>query len=120
SSGFGKFGKKPWFYNFGTSGLTAGAAFALSYIIDNPFTFFWILSSIYLLGGIIFVAWANKKYFKATPNNRNKQFIAELTYAVSIILLGLAAFIAMHYFLKSNEFLYYPILCSFIFFFVPI
>lgn len=120
SSGFGKLGKKPWVFNGFTSLLSSGLAFGVAYLTQDMFVLFWILSIIYLSLGVLFVLWAHKRYFKATKSNKNKVLVAELIYALSIILMSIAVFIAIQYFFNDKKFLFYPVLCSVLFFFIPI
>lgn len=120
SSSFGNQGKKPWVFNFVSSGIASGAAFGATYVSSNLFFTFWILSVIFLLLGLIFVLLIHKKYFKARSDNRNKQLFAEILFGLSALLLCVAIFSSLQYFLKDKNFMFFPVLLSFLFFFVPL
>ncbi|MFT4092330.1 MAG: TssN family type VI secretion system protein [Niabella sp.] len=120
SSSFGNYGKKPWIFNFVSSIIASGVAFASTYLAKNLFTAFWILSAVFLLFGIIIVLLVHKKYFKARHDNRNKQFFAELLFYFSILLLCVAIFSSLQYFIKDSNFMYFPTLLCMLFLIIPI
>ena len=120
SASFGNQGKKPILFNIISSIIAAVAAFATTYISKDLFTIFWTLSAVFLLFGIIFMLIVHKKYFKARRDNRNKQLFAEILYAVSVIFLCVAFFSSLQYFLKDRNFLFFPMLLSGLFFFIPV
>ncbi len=120
SSSFGNQGKKHWVFNFVSSALASGAAFGATYISDNLFFTFWLLSAVFLLAGLIFILLIHKKYFKARRDNRNKQLFAEILFGLSSLFLCVAMFSALQYFLKDKNFMYFPVLLSMLFFFVPL
>ncbi|WP_346237421.1 TssN family type VI secretion system protein [Niabella insulamsoli] len=120
SASFGNQGKKPLLFNIISSIIAAGAAFAATYLSQDLFTIFWSLSAVFLLFGIVFILLVHKKYFKARRDNRNKQLFAEVLFAVSIIFLCMAVFSSLQYFLKDKNFMFFPMLLSGLFFFIPI
>ena len=120
SSSFGNYGKKPWIFNFIFSIIASGIAFAATYLSKNLFTTFWILSGVFLLFGTIVVLLIHKKYFKVRPDNRNQQFFASLIYYFSIILLCVAIFSSLQYFLKDKNFMHFPMLLCMLFFLIPL
>lgn len=119
SSSFGNYGKKPWIFNFLSSAIASGIAFATTYITKNLFFTFWILSAIFLLFGMVIVLMVHKKYFKVRHDNRNKQFFAELLFLISIILLSVAIFSSLQYFIKDRNFMYFPMLLCLLFLLIP-
>ncbi|HMR82914.1 MAG TPA: TssN family type VI secretion system protein [Niabella sp.] len=119
SSSFGNYGKKPWIYNFIVSILASGIAFATTYITKNLFFTFWILSAVFLLFGTIIVLMIHKKYFKIRHDNRGKQFFAEFLYFLSIMLLCVAVFSSLQYFIKDQNFMHFPMLLCLLFLLIP-
>ncbi|SDD98866.1 TssN family type VI secretion system protein [Niabella drilacis] len=120
SSTFGNMGKKPWIFSFITATLTSGAAFAVTYMTRDLFTTFWLLGTLFLLLGILFLLLVHKKYFRARSDNRNRQLSAELLFGFSILFLCVAIFSSLQYFLKDRNFMYFPLLLSALFFFIPV
>ena len=120
SSSFVNHGKRPFFFNLGSSIIASGAAFGATYFTNNLFFTYWILSTVFLLFGTIFVLVIHKKFFKARRDNRNKQIFAGILYGFSIILLCVAIFSSLQYFLKDKDFMFFPMLLCMLFFFVPI
>jgi hypothetical protein len=119
SSSFGNYGKKPWIFNFVSSALVSGVAFATTYITKNLFFTFWILSAVFLLFGIIIVLMVHKKYFRVRHDNWGKQFFAEFLFALSIILLCVAIFSSLQYFIKDKDFMHFPTLLCMLFLLIP-
>jgi Ca2+/Na+ antiporter len=119
SSSFGNFGKKPWLFNFISSAIVSGIAFATTYITKNLFFTFWILSAVFLLFGIVIVLMVHKKYFKVRHDNWTKQFFAEFLFCISIILLSVAIFSSLQYFIKDKDFMHFPTLLCMLFLLIP-
>lgn len=119
SSSFGNYGKKPWIFNIVSSALFSGIAFATTYITKNLFYTFWILSAVFLLFGVVIVVMVHKKYFRIRHDNWGKQFFAEFLFALSIILLCIAIFSSLQYFIKDSNFMYFPMLLCMLFLLIP-
>lgn len=119
SSSFGNYGKKPWVFNLVSSALVSGIAFATTYITKNLFFTFWILSAVFLLFGIVIVLMVHKKYFRVRHDNWSKQFFAEFLFALSIILLCVAIFSSLQYFIKDKDFMHFPTLLCMLFLLIP-
>lgn len=119
SSSFGNYGKKPWIFNFVSSIIASGIAFATTYITKNLFFTFWILSATFLVFGIVIVLMVHKKYFKVRHDNRNKQFFAEMLFLISISLLTVAIFSSLQYFIKDKNFMHFPMLLCLLFLLIP-
>jgi hypothetical protein len=119
AASFAAQGKKPLFYGGFSSLLSSGIAFGATFVSDNLFLVFWIMSAVYFLFGIVHLALTHKRFFSRHRESKSKLFYAELLFAVSIVLFSIAAFAALQYFLKDKSFLFYPMLLSLLFFFVP-
>ncbi|HRB49696.1 MAG TPA: TssN family type VI secretion system protein, partial [Niabella sp.] len=120
SISFANQGKRPMIFNLVASILAAGVAFGTTYLTKDSFTTFWILSGVFLLFGVVFMLVVHKKYFKSRTDNRNKQLFAEILFAVSIVLLSVAVFSSLQYFIKDKDFMFFPIMICGLFFFIPI
>lgn len=120
SISFANQGKRPMIFNLISSVVAAGIAFGTTYLTKDSFTTFWILSVVFLLFGIVFLAIVHKKYFKARSDNRNKQLYAELLFAISIVLLSIAVFSSLQYFIRDKNFMFFPIMICGLFFFIPV
>jgi len=120
SSSFANHGRKPLLINLVSSVVVSGAAFGATYFTNNLFYTYWILTAIFLLFGTIFVFLIYKRFFKARRDNKYKQFFAGILYGVSVILLCVAIFSSLQYFLKDKNFMFFPILLCMLFFFVPV
>lgn len=119
ASSFSAQGKKPLLYGGLSSVVSSGIAFGATFISNNLFLVFWIMSGVYFLFGLIHLAITHKKFFSHPRETKNKLFYAELLFAITIVLFSIAAFAALQYFLKDKSFLFYPMLLSLLFFFVP-
>lgn len=112
-------GKKPLVYGGFSSIISSGIAFGSTFISDNLFLVFWIISAVYFLFGLINVIITHRKFFSHPKETKSKLFYAELLFGITLILFSIAAFAALQYFLKDKSFLFYPMLLSLLFFFVP-
>lgn len=116
-SGFA--GKRPVIYGVLSSSITSLVAFACVYVIEHLFTIYWVLSGIFLLFGIIHMLMMHDRYFLPREGN-DKIFVGEIFFAVSVMLFTTVVFSSLLYFLKGTDFMFYPILMSGLFFFVPV
>lgn len=112
-------GKKPLMYGGLSSIVTSATAFGATYISENLFLVFWIMAGVYFLFGIVHLLITHKKFFNHRKESKSKIFYAELMFSITVILFSIAAFAALQYFLKDKSFLFYPMLLSLLFFFVP-
>lgn len=117
---FANKGKAPFWYGTLASSLSSLVAFGVTYATNNLFVVFWLMAGLYLLFGIIHLAITHKKYFRHPREPRNKLLTAELLFGLSVICFSIVAFAALQYFFKDKGFLFYPVLLSTVFFFVPI
>lgn len=120
SEGFAVSGKKPFVYG-SLSGLFASlVAHLVSYISDNPFETFWYLGGLFMLFGILHIAFVHRRYFGGQRYNANKVLWAEIVFGLSVVFFTLVVFASLQYFLKKErDFLFYPVLLSALLFFVP-
>lgn len=112
-------GKRPLVYGGLSSVISSGIAFGATFVSNNLFLVFWIMSGVYFLFGLIHLFIVHKKFFSHPNESASKLFFAELLYGISLVLFSIAAFAALQYFLKDKSFLFYPMLLSLLFFFVP-
>lgn len=119
AASFAAQGRKPLIYGSLSSLISSGIAFGATFISNNLFLVFWIMSGVYFLFGLIHLALTHKRFFSHPRESKTKLFYAELLFAISIVLFSIAAFAALQYFLKDKSFLFYPMLLSLLFFFVP-
>ncbi len=119
AASFAAQGKKPLLYGGLSSIISSGIAFGTTFISDNLFVVFWAMSAIYFLFGLVHLALTHKRFFSHPRESKSKLFYAEMLFAVSVVLFSIAAFAALQYFLKDKSFLFYPMLLSLLFFFVP-
>jgi hypothetical protein len=119
AASFSAQGKKPLLYGGLSSIISSGAAFGATFISNNLFLVFWIMSGVYFLFGLVHLAITHKKFFSHPKETKTKLFYAELLFAITIVLFSIAAFSALQYFLKDKSFLFYPMLLSLLFFFIP-
>lgn len=112
--------KKPALFGSFTAAGASGGAYLSTLIDEHMFTVYWVFAAIFLLFGIIHVVFFHKKYFYTTQNDHRKVFIGEMIFALSLILLTIAMFSALQYFLKDKSFLFYPMLLSMLSFFIPV
>ena len=120
ASSFAAKASKPARYGGIFSVLSSGIAFLATFISENPFLVFWILAFIYLIFGWVHVWLTHRKYFTNARETRQRLLTGEVLFSLSIILFSVAAFAALQYFLKDKSFMFYPILCGMLFFFVPL
>ena len=119
SAGFAASGKKPFVYGAVSSAAASGVAYISTLISDHMFTVFWILAIVYLLFGIIHYILVHNKYF-ATEQQKGKIILGEIMFGFSLIFFSIVIFSSLQYFVtKEKDFLFYPVLMSTIFFFVP-
>lgn len=112
--------KKPILWGGLSSAAISGGAYLTTYITDRLFTIYWILSIIFLFFGIIHVVFFHKRYFYSNKNNRNKVLIGEILFGMSLILFTIVVFSTLQYFLRDKNFMFFPMLISTLWFFVPI
>ncbi|MBS1589516.1 MAG: hypothetical protein JST52_07880 [Bacteroidetes bacterium] len=113
-------GKKPYIYGALSSLLAALIAWAGGLLTRNLFFSFWVLSSVFLLFGIIHQWWARKKYFFSLQHNKGKIMLAEIFFGLGMMLFVVGVFSSLQYFLKGDRsYLFYPMVMSGLFFFLP-
>lgn len=110
--------RKPLIYGLVSSTLASFLAFGTLYVAQNLFTVYWILCSLFLLFGIVHMMMMHRKYF-LPREEKMKVLIGEFMFAASVLVFSLMVFSALLYFLKDKTFLFYPVLLSGLFFFIP-
>lgn len=121
SEPFAVSGKRPFIYGSVSALLASAAAYLSSFALDKPFDFFWVLGGIFLLFGIVHVAFSHHRYFSARRQQSGNVLLAELLFGLSVVLFTVLVFSALQYFLKEEkQFLFYPLLMSALVFFVPL
>jgi hypothetical protein len=119
SSHFAASGKRPTLYGVISALVAAGLSFFSTFISENLFWVFWILSGIYFVFGLIHHFLNHKRYFKAKPENRRRIMMAELMFCASIVLFTVVIFSALQYFVRDQEYLFFPMMLSTLSFFLP-
>jgi hypothetical protein len=119
SSHFAASGRKPTVYGIISAIATSGASFLSTYISENLFTVFWILSGIYLFFGIIHHFLTHQRFFKHRPDNKKKTMVAELMFGMAIVLFTIAIFSALQYLLVDQSYLFFPMMMCTLAFFIP-
>lgn len=112
--------KKPILWGGLSSVGISGGAYLATYITDHLFYLFWILSFVYLFFGVIHVVFFHKKYFTSNKNNRNRVIIGEIMFSMSLIFFTIVIFSSLQYFLRDKDFMFFPMLISTLWFFVPV
>lgn len=112
--------KKPVLWGGLSSVGISGLAYLSTFITDHLFKIFWVLAFIYLFFGIIHVAFFHKRYFASNKNNRNRVIIGEIMFAMSLIFFTIVVFSSLQYFLRDKDFMFFPMLISTLWFFVPV
>jgi len=119
--GFADNGNKPFTYGFVSAFIGSSAAFLSSYNTINPVQLFWFFGGVFFLLGILHILFIHNRYFDTKKNNSNKVLIAEVLFGLSIICFTVIIFSSLRYFwLKDQDFLFYPVLMSALMFFVPL
>lgn len=113
-------GKKPFVFGSLSAFMASLAAYLSSYMENNLFNVFWFLGGIFLLLGIVHMAFVHNRYFYANTYNSNKVLMAEILFGISVILFTILLFSSLQYFFKDKDFLFYPVVMSALLFFVPL
>lgn len=112
--------KKPVLWGGLSSAGISGGAYLATYITDHLFTVYWLLAFIYLCFGFIHVVFFHKRYFSSNKNNHNRVIIGEILFTMSLIFFTIVVFSSLQYFLRDKDFMFFPMLISTLWFFVPI
>lgn len=120
AAAFAAQGKKPLIYGIISGLITGLAAFGVTYVTEDAFTVFWGLAAIFLIYGIVHMALMHAKFYKTREDTFWKLFTGELLFGICVVCIALLVFSALEYFVKDRGFLFYPVLMSALFFFVPL
>ncbi len=119
AAAFAAQGKKPLIYAIISGLIAGGIAFGLTYATDDAFLLFWAFAGIFLVQGTVHMALMHAKFYKTKEDSFWKLFTGELIFSFCVVCISLLVFSAAEYFLKDRNFLFYPVLMSSLFFFVP-
>jgi Type VI secretion system, TssN len=120
SAHFASTGRKPTVYGVISAVIAAAASFFSTYISENLFSVFWILAGIYLLFGVVHVSLTHTKYFRSRPDNKQQTMMAEMMFAMAVVIFTIVLFSALQYFMKDKSFLFFPMMMSTLTFFIPL
>lgn len=120
AAAFAAQGKRPLIYAIVSGLITGFGAFGLSFLYDDAFVLFWLFAGIYIVSGIVHMVLMHTKFYKTKEETFWKLFTGELIFALCTMCISLLVFAAAEYFLNDKYFLFYPVLISGLFFFVPI
>lgn len=120
AQGFAASGKKPVIYGTFSSVIASAAAYGCTFVNKHLFTVFWLLSSLFLLFGIIHMVLIHKRYFSSYQQDNTKVLIGEILFALSVVLFTIVVFSSLQYFLQNKDFLFYPMMMSTLAFFIPV
>ena len=119
ASAFAAQGKKPMIYGIIIAVLSGGAMFGIACATTDLFLAFWLFGSTFTVAGIVQMAIMHQRFYRTKEDNFTKLFIGELIFAIAVVLFTIMVFSALVYFLKDKNFMFYPMLMSALFFFVP-
>jgi hypothetical protein len=120
AAAFAAQGKKALIYGIISALLTGGLLFGTTYLTDNLFVVFVAFAAVFLLSGTIHMALMHRKFYHTKEDNFTKLFIGELLFAFCVALMTTLVFSALEYFVRDRAFMFYPVMMSVLFFFVPL
>lgn len=120
AQGFAMNGKKPVFQGSFSAVAASGAAYLSTLFTNHLFTIFWIFAGIFLLLGIIHVAFFHTKYFYTNKDNKGRVFLGEILFMFALIFFIIVVFSSLEYFLENKNFMFFPMLMSMLAFFIPL
>ncbi len=117
-------GTRPIYIAVITAVADALIAFAVTYLVpvEAPFDLYWFFCFLFLLFGMVQFVVAHSMFEQEQNQGQSRWriFGGELWFSTSVVLLIMILFSAAQYFLKSRDFLFYPVLVSFLVFLVPL
>lgn len=120
NSNFSNLGSKTWWTNLLFSLGGAIVTYLSTLFSKDYWITYIILSAVAIIMGTLLVNYTHRRFFKPQAHNRIKQVVSEVLYAVSVLNLMIIGLVAALYFLSSNKFLFFPMLCSLLCFLVPL
>ncbi|CAN5899028.1 hypothetical protein BH11BAC4_BH11BAC4_14840 [soil metagenome] len=112
--------KKPVIQGGFAALLTSGAAYLTTLYTYYLFPIFWVFTAIFLLLGMIHVAFFHRKYFYSNYNDKGKVAVGEILFMLALLFFVIVVFSSLEYFLRNRDFLYFPMLMSMLAFFIPV
>ena len=119
AAAFAAQGKPALIYGIVSAILTGGALFGVTWLSTDLFLVFWLFALLFLIHGSIHMVLMHRRFYKTKEDNFVKLFIGELIFAFCVLMMTILVFSAAEYFLKEKTFMFYPMLMTAIFFFVP-
>ena len=112
--------KRPLLQGGLTALLASGFAYLSTLFTDHLFTVFLAFVGIFLLFGILHIAFFHKKYFYSTSQTKGRAILGEILFMLALIFFIIVVFSSLQYFLKNKNFLFFPMLMSMLAFFIPL
>lgn len=112
--------KKPVFLGSVSAIIASGTAYVSTLFTDHLFMTFWVFAAVFLLFGIIHLAFFHKRFFYQTAQEGGKTIVGELLFMLALVFFIIIVFLSLVFFLKNKDFLFFPMLTSMITFFIPI
>ncbi|MFT4204252.1 MAG: TssN family type VI secretion system protein [Chitinophagaceae bacterium] len=113
--------KKPLVIALVASVGNALLAFCFTFLEDDDaFVLYWILMGLFLATGTVTLLLSDKFFVQEEGETALSVMTAQFLYILGIALLSAALFLVVIFFLHSGDFLYYPLLCSFLAFVAPL
>lgn len=119
AAAFAAQGKKALVYGILSSLLTGGILFGTTYLTHNLFFVFVSFAAIFLLSGTLHMVLMHRKFYQTKEDNFTRLFTGELIFALCVTLFTLLVSSALVYFIRDKDFMFYPVMMSALFFFVP-
>ena len=120
NANFSNLGGKTWWTNILYSIGGALVSFLSTLFTTNYLNTYMILSAVATLLGMLLVFITHKRFFKQHAHNRSQQSVTEILYTVSVLNFIIIGLVASLYYFTSDKFLFFPMLCSMLFFLVPL
>ncbi len=117
---FSNLGSKTWWTNILFSLGAAIVSFLTSMLSKDYLTTYIILAATALLLGTLLIYITHRKFFKQHTHNRIRQSVTEVMYTISVLNFMLIGLVAALYYFVGDKFLFFPMLCSLLFFLVPL
>lgn len=111
--------KKPAIYGVLASAITSLIGFGILFATENPTIIYWMVATLFFLFGLVHVLYTHNRFFNPKKPT-NKVYFGELLFAASVLFFTVVAFSSLLYFFKDKSFMFYPVLMSALFFFIPL
>ncbi len=105
-------------YNSISSIILSLLAYGSNLVTENLFIVYWIIAGLFLLFGIIHLIVVNSNQINSNANEGEK-VIKEILFGILIVFAAIIIFSSLQYFIRSKDYLFFPMLCSCLAFFIP-